>query len=602
MIAHDVSACVRCRVGWVWWLGVFLLCVVPFLSSWRTGPLPGLYLESGALLFAAVLAATTAATQRTALVLPKATLYWLVLAGLLMVQARVMALPYASQSDMTAAIFVGLALLSWAARVWVLRFGQRQAVAVVAWALLIGAYLQSLVCVLQFIGETSWLPGLMAGPGNHYVFGQLGQRNHLGHYLMWGVLALCYLWHERKMSGWLALLLLLWLTGVMGLVGSRTILTYIIAIGLALAFWRWRGGSQANRPIAIVALAIGLVLMAQFTLSPLLSWLGQVDFQSGVMRMGASSFEQSGRDIEWHKAWQVFLAQPWFGHGWGSYAYQGFVENRAYSQGFRLYDTRVLFTHSHNLVLQLLAETGVVGTALVAGGFVWAVWGFVRQPFSAASMILTLMLLVSLCHSMLEYPLWYVYFLAVFVLLMALTPASAAAAAKPVHGRWVVAAVGVVMMIGILRLGVVYQDVLVAGRSSNDAVQAQRRIEDLQRLRAREYWLRYYIDMTLVQKANTAQLPLPEWGRQAADAAGHYRPYSNTYVRGLYLAQQGDTAAAEQWFQQMARYYPLMMPTMLDKLNQQPDQQALALGLQRSCDQYTHSTGRQLVCSGPLRD
>ena len=602
MIRDNVAGAWHERGGvsatWVWWLGLALLCVVPFLSSWRTGPLAGLYLEGGALLFAAALTALTALTQQHAVRLPRASVYWLLLALLLVVQARAMALPYASQSDMTAAIFMGLALLSWSARAWVLRIGQQQAVVILAWALLAGAYLQSLVGVLQFIGETSWLPGLLAGPGQHQIFGQLGQRNHLGHYLMWGVLALCYLWHERKLSGWLALLLMVWLTGVMGLVGSRTIIAYIIAIGLALGFWRWRGGHEANRLIVIVALAIGLVLAAQFLLSPLLGWLGGMDFQSGAERMGASSFEQSGRQFEWRKAWQVFLAQPGFGHGWGSYAYQGFRENSVYAQDFRLYETNVLFTHAHNLILQLLAETGLVGTLLVVTGFVWVAWGFVRRPFSAASMILTLMLLVSLCHSMLEYPLWYVYFLAVFALMLALTPAAEFTPTKPMRFRWSLVLVCLLMMADLMRVGVVYQDLLTAGRSSNDAAVAQQNIDALSQLRAREYWLRYYVDMTLVQKIDAAQAPLPEWGQQAADLAGRYRPYSNTFVRGLYLAQAGDEPGAAQWLRQMARYYPALIPYFADKAQQQPTAAALRQQLQADCQQYTRDTGRQLTCTG----
>lgn len=156
----------------------FIVCGAVFVV---VAHLAGLYLEGGALLFAAALTALTALTQQHAVRLPRAGVYWLLLALLLMIQARVMALPYASQSDMTAAIFVGLALLSWSARAWVLRIGQQQAVVILAWALLAGAYLQSLVGVLQFIGETSWLPGLLAGPGSIKFSASWGSA------IIWGI-------------------------------------------------------------------------------------------------------------------------------------------------------------------------------------------------------------------------------------------------------------------------------------------------------------------------------------------------------------------------------------------------------------------------------
>ena len=166
--------------------------------------------------------------------------------------------------------------------------------------------------------------------------------------------------------------------------------------------------------------------------------------------------------------------------------------------------------------------------------------------------------------------------------------------------RWSLVLVCLLMMADLMRVGVVYQDLLTAGRSSNDAAVAQQNIDALGQLRAREYWLRYYVDMTLVQKIDAAQVPLPEWGRQAADLAGRYRPYSNTFVRGLYLAQAGDDSGAQQWLRQMARYYPALIPYFADKTQQQPSAAALRQQLQTDCDQYTRNTGRQLTCAGAV--
>ena len=106
--------------------------------------------------------------------------------------------------------------------------------------------------------------------------------------------------------------------------------------------------------------------------------------------------------------------------------------------------------------------------------------------------------------------------------------------------------------------------------------------------------------MTLVQKLDAAQAPLPEWGRQAADLAGRYRPYSNTFVRGLYLAQAGEADGAKQWLQQMARYYPTLMPYFIEKAGKQQHAGILVPVLQASCNQYTRDTGRQLTCSGAV--
>ena len=580
----------------VWWLGCALLCTVPFLSSWRVGPLSGLYLESGALLFALFITAGTSAAERTHIPLPRAAWFWLLIALAIAVQARVMDLPYYSQSDLAAAIFIGLAALSWAARVWVLRLGQGRAVQIVAWALLAGVFLQSVVCLLQFAGHTAWLPGLLAAPSPTNIYGQLAQRNHLGHYLMWGVLALCYLWHERRLATVLVLLLLLWLTGVMGLVGSRTIMAYIIALGLALGFWRWRGGREANRLIGMVALAIGLVLLMQFALSPLIEWLGGASFQSGAERMGQSAFAQSGRRFEWQKAELLFRAQPWFGYGWGGFAYHGFAETGAYAHGFRGYETQVLFTHSHNLIWEWLVSLGAVGVGLLAAGLLYVLWPLLQRPFSPASMLLSLMLLVSLCHSMVEYPLWYVYFLAVFALLMALIPAEAPAVVRERRFYWLPLVLCLAMMAEVVRTGVDYQDLLRANRKPADRVAALEQIADLKALHKRAYWLRYYTDMVLVQKANNEHAPLPQWGEEAAAKAARYRPYSNTFVHALYLAQAGRNEEAAAWMGRMAHYYPGMMPFFLERARSHPQGAAMTAALEAACRDYNARSNQPLRC------
>ncbi|MCO6516007.1 MAG: pilin glycosylation ligase domain-containing protein, partial [Snodgrassella sp.] len=274
----------------IWWLGMLTLCIVPFMSSWRVGTLSSFYLESGTLFFVLCLAGLTVLTRKTQFSLPATTIGLLLLAILLVLQARIMQLPYASQSDLTALVFMVLAILAWAARDWVIRIGQTQAVTILAMALVLGVWLQSLVCVLQFTGVTGWFPGILNGPGNYYIYGQLAQRNHLGHYLMWGVLALCFLWQQRRLPNWLVWSLLIWFTGVMGLIGSRTIIVYVLVIGLSLFFWRWRAGAAANRLLLMLATAIGLVLLFQLILSPLFEMLMHINFQSGTARLEQGGF------------------------------------------------------------------------------------------------------------------------------------------------------------------------------------------------------------------------------------------------------------------------------------------------------------------------
>ena len=95
----------------------------------------------------------------------------------------------------------------------------------------------------------------------------------------------------------------------------------------------------------------------------LLDLFGNIKYETAVERAGTSGFEGSMRQIEWSKAWIAFQSAPWFGHGWNSFAQQTFLIN-AQQQYFPNNILGVLFTHSHNIVMQLLSEMGITGTLL----------------------------------------------------------------------------------------------------------------------------------------------------------------------------------------------------------------------------------------------
>lgn len=583
----------------IWWAGMLAICIVPFMSSWRVGTLSSFYLDAGTLFFAIGLFGLTILTQKTRIRLPAATIGLILLAILLMLQARIIRLPYVSQSDLTALVFILFAALAWSARAWVVRIGQTEAVTILAFALVIGVLLQTIVCALQFVGVAGSIPGVLPGPGNYYIYGQLAQRNHLGHYLMWGVLALCFLWHQRRLSAWLAIPLLIWFTGVMGLIGSRTIIVYVVVIGFSLLFWRILAGKSSTRLLIMLAGGIVLVLLFQLILSPLFEWLWHISFQSGTSRLEQGGFVQSGRQMEWHKAWLIFKSAPWFGYGWGSYSYQGFAIENVYPLGFREYETSVLFTHCHNLILQLLAETGLVGFFIVVGNFIYTIWPYFRREFNPASILLVSLILVSLCHSMLEYPLWYGYFLAVFVLCISLTPVSEkqqTAHAQPLCNKTKLF-LGIVALLTMALLFwqmILYQQFILV--RANKSLPRTEQIVRMQHLRKRMYFMRYYIDMAIIEQLNAQYPDLPSWGKQAALLTGRYRPYSNTIVRGFYLSQEDKIAEAKQWFDHVSYYYPNTLPELLKKVNQQPKTVVMKPHLQQLCDRFNRQKPQSFKC------
>jgi hypothetical protein len=136
-------------------------------------------------------------------------------------------------------------------------------------------------------------------------------------------------------------------------------------------------------------------------------------------------------------ALELVRANPWSGVGWGEF-------NFGWSLTPFPHRHTAFFDHTHNLPLQLLVELGLPWALSVMGLLLWSGWrllvGALRadtpelQRQRRAMGMLVLMIGV---HSLLEYPLWYAYFLlpAVFAFGLGLPeaePQAGGARASPV--------------------------------------------------------------------------------------------------------------------------------------------------------------------------
>lgn len=238
---------------------------------------------------------------------------------------------------------------------------------------------------------------------------------------------------------------------------------------LACAAVAWWGSSSSNRPpdrqgglaaVVLIALIWGVVLTGSRTgwlgVAMLAAWglldchlpkplrraliaapLVYVVFWGGGAlwaHSGAHSFGRvNGSDISssrfgiWRNTLDLICMHPWAGVGFGEL-------NLAWT--LTPFPSRpvAFFDHTHNVVLQFMVELGVPLALLVMGLLGWALWGLVERvrkgggghPTTERAALF--MVLLAGVHSMLEYPLWYSYFLlpVMFVWGLALAPAPAA--------------------------------------------------------------------------------------------------------------------------------------------------------------------------------
>jgi hypothetical protein len=149
-------------------------------------------------------------------------------------------------------------------------------------------------------------------------------------------------------------------------------------------------------PLVIFVGAIALLwLAAQFwQIGPQLSRLTNLSAAFGV------------RGFLWQNAWQMFFSHPLLGVGFDSFAYEMVGQ-------FQKINPWGVDQYAHNVVLQLLAVSGLAGTLAVG----WPLLAFVRRQwrleFTLEAFVAWGMLGIFLIHSMLEQPLYYAYFLGI---------------------------------------------------------------------------------------------------------------------------------------------------------------------------------------------
>ena len=131
-------------------------------------------------------------------------------------------------------------------------------------------------------------------------------------------------------------------------------------------------------------------------------------------RLHDGSDISSSRFKIWANVLELIRQQPWLGVGYGRF-------NFAWSM--TPFPTRpvAFFDHTHNVLLQWAVEFGVPLAALMTGLCAWAFWLLVRPWRAGAEQgsalrhhtvgACAVMVAMAGFHSLLEYPLWYGYFL-----------------------------------------------------------------------------------------------------------------------------------------------------------------------------------------------
>ena len=394
---------------------IALLTIIPFTISGRYAVYSSLYQDFIVVAFSLLIVLLVTMTKSLNPSAPRVSYVLLAMAGYWLLQPLFTEVIYIESNIKAATLFVLFAAVAWSIHSVI---DKAELISIIAWSVLIGTTLQAIVVMMQIFGIETSVLGIFNVNIDNGIQGQLGQRNLLGHYLCWGIVAGSYLTLQRNSGFYLSAILTVLVALVLGLIDSRSILAYgggILVFALLQTLYYRKLTKSSKWLFAISA----LILIPQILMPLILSSFDST-MQTGSQRV-LSSGADTARWYELKKALLGFIQAPIFGQGWNESTLQAF--SRALDiMPIEIHQQEKLAEHSHNIISELLVEMGIVGTLIVVLGTIWALIPAFKTSSKLESSFILALLTITAVHSMVEYPLWNTFFLLAVVLFLTAVP------------------------------------------------------------------------------------------------------------------------------------------------------------------------------------
>lgn len=322
-------------------------------------------------------------------------------------------------------------------------FGMARVAQVLSVFLLVGAEISALIGVAQHFQWHTPLDPLIVAKVSASVFGNLSQPNHFANYIALGLISLGFLYQQQRLKAGYVVALAAPLLLVLTLSGSRSSWLYLVMMS-GFAWW-WGRRDVTLRPLLryTLLLLLGFGLMHLFVQLPFME--GPSARVDTIQRLFGDDASGSIRLYLWREAGLMFLQSPWLGVGFGQFAWHHFQLLPVLQPGY----ISGLYNNAHNVIFQLAAEAGMLGLLALFGALGAWLYGLRRMPLDAAHWWGSAALGVLAIHSLLEYPLWYTYFVAIAAMLLGMLDQTRYQLELRNAGRLLVM---VVMLLGIVTL------------------------------------------------------------------------------------------------------------------------------------------------------
>nr|WKF57199.1 hypothetical protein HUO10_001677 [Paraburkholderia busanensis] len=240
-------------------------------------------------------------------------------------------------------------------------------------------------------------------------FGNMAQANHLATYIAFAMAGALLLVQTRRIAIGIWLLVSAIFAVGLALTVSRgpwLQMGVIVVAGFWMAFAQMRNqvsGRRSNREWIIpIVLAVLFVVV-----NALVRW-ANVRYHLELSQSAAERFKDTNqiapRLALWKYGWTMFRTHPLLGVGWGEFP------SHQYELAKTLGNVEIA-NNSHNIFIDLLAKTGLIGVGIVLLGLVSWLARVIRAPQSAGRVFGLALIGVLVMHALVEYPQQYMFFL-----------------------------------------------------------------------------------------------------------------------------------------------------------------------------------------------
>ena len=318
--------------------------------------------------------------------------------------------------------------------------------------LLLGAGVATAIIALcQWLTIEQYFPGLMANLRSGRPYANFAQPNNMATFLILALLAALYLYESKMLKLKLLVPSAALLIFAVALSQSRTSWVAIACILIYMAYQQYRGYIHIQWYAVMGWVA---VFVASLVFIPHLANLfaEALDAPIKSVDLARRATGDMSRIAIWNQMVHAIMQQPLWGYGW----HQTSV---AYTLVSDTVQGPVWVKSAHNIVLDFILWNGlVIAVPFFAYLSYWA-WQLHKHIHGVVSVVCMLMMGAITVHALLEFPLFYSYFLLPFGFLLGILQAQNKNTAV-----WQVSAhfIQVVVLVGGLFMVMIHRDYLVA--------------------------------------------------------------------------------------------------------------------------------------------